>query len=306
MNFVAEKTIISENGFDGLKSINANWVAWVPYAFCDVKTGQLEQNPDWQWKGETIEGVEAAISLAQKNGLKVMLKPHVWLSDHSFTGTMHLEKDAWKRWQKDFSTYILNFAKLAQKNKVALFCIGTEQFASIKNDPGFWLQLIKQIREVYTGKLTYAANWDTYKNCTFWQQLDYIGIDAYMPISEKAIPTKKQLIHNWGFWKRAILATQKKYKRPIIFTEFGYRTTKFATVEPWKGVTEKTYCEPCQAVAFEAVFDVFWSENWFAGGFIWKWFEPKKSVLRENKKSYFIKNKLAEKTVAEHFESYSK
>ncbi|MBL4587376.1 MAG: glycoside hydrolase, partial [Flavobacteriales bacterium] len=282
--------------------INANWVAWVPYAFCDVKTGHLKQHTDWQWKGETPEGTVAAIKLAKRNGLKVMLKPHVWLSNHSFTGTMHLKKAQWQIWKTDFEAYILYFAKLAQANNVELFCIGTEQFAAIQHDPEFWLQLITEVRKIYKGKLTYAANWDTYKRCHFWKELDFIGIDAYMPISEKATPTAEQLQRNWKFWKIAIRATSRKYDTPVLFTEFGYRTTEYATTEPWKGVTEHTYCEPCQATAFQAVFNTFWSEEWFAGGFIWKWFEPNRSVSYEHAKSYFAKGKLAEKTITNQFQ----
>jgi homoserine trans-succinylase len=33
-------------------------------------------------------------------------------------------------------------------------------------------------------KLTYAANWDDFDKVPFWNELDYIGIDAYFPLSD--------------------------------------------------------------------------------------------------------------------------
>jgi len=303
-NFVAEKTSVANNGFDDIVRLNSKWVAWNPYAYCDMKTGHIKRSTQWQWAGETMEGCSKAIELARRKGLKFMLKPHVWLSDHSYTGVMALNATQWANWQKGYTEYILDFAKLAQKYQVELFCIGTEQNASIKNDPEYWQGLIKAIRNVYKGELTYAGNWDTYKSCTFWKEMDYIGIDAYFPISEKAAPSVGELQEQWQKWKTDIYGVHKQYNKPILFTEFGYRSTEYTTKEPWKDVTPDNYCESCQAKAFQATFNSLWKEPWIAGGFVWKWFEPNKSVKYENSKSYFIKGKLAEQTIAENFGRY--
>lgn len=86
VNFVAEPSIVSDTGIQTVQEINAEWIAWNPYAFCDVKSGKVHFNASRKWKGETIEGTKKAIVLAHKNGLKFMVKPHIWLSDNSFTG----------------------------------------------------------------------------------------------------------------------------------------------------------------------------------------------------------------------------
>jgi hypothetical protein len=36
------------------------------------------------------------------------------------------------------------------------------------NRPKYWQELILEIRKVYKGKLTYAANWDEFKRVPFW------------------------------------------------------------------------------------------------------------------------------------------
>ncbi len=306
VNFVAEKSAVSVNGFDQLKRINSNWVSWVPYAYCDVKTGNIHQSTKWQWEGESLTGTEKAIKLARDKGLKIMIKPHIWLSDHSFGGRLQMADTNWINWQEDYAHYILTFAQLAEKYQVELFCIGTEQEASTKKNPIFWQNLIQGTREIYSGKITYAANWDEYTRVPFWKELDYIGIDAYFPISTKANPSIIELEKKWNKWKSEIYATYSIYKLPILFTEFGYRTTEYTTKKPWEDVTIDTYCESCQANALQANFNTFWNEQWIAGGFIWKWFEPNKSVRHENEKSFFIKGKLAEEIVAKNYELFLK
>jgi hypothetical protein len=45
-------------------------------------------------------------------------------------------------------------------------CFGTElEFGSQKTQ--YWMQLIQKIKKVYTGKLTYAANWDDFDKVPF-------------------------------------------------------------------------------------------------------------------------------------------
>ena len=60
-----------------------------------------------------------------------------------------------------------------------LFAVGTELKAFAKKRPEFWKQLIQKVRTVYSGPLTYAANWDEYHEISFWQDLDYIGCLLY-------------------------------------------------------------------------------------------------------------------------------
>lgn len=301
VNFVAERSFVQQNGFDDLKTLNAKWVAWIPYAFCEVMNGKLMHGLSWQWAGETKAGTIKAIELARKKGLKVMVKPHVWMSDHSFTGKANFEPEKWKEWQKGYSAYILDFARLAQENKVELFCLGTEHYSSISHDNQYWLGLIEEVRKVYKGKITYAANWDNYDKIPFWNKLDYIGVDAYFPLSDKSQPSIKELEIRWSNWKSKLEALSKANETPVLFTEYGYRCSQFNCKDPWVDVTEDLYCEHCQDNALNALYNSFWSEKWFAGGFLWKWFEANKSIRHESKKSYAVKGKLAGNSVAKAF-----
>ena len=60
---------------------------------------------------------------------------------------------------------------MAEEEKVDIFCIGTELEKFIEHRPAYWRELIAEVRKVYKGKLTYAANWDEYKRVPFWDAL---------------------------------------------------------------------------------------------------------------------------------------
>jgi len=93
------------------------------------------------------------------------------------------EKD-WDNWFESYRKTILHFALMAEKTKAELFCIGTELRSSVKQQPEKWKELIKEIKTIYAGKLTYAANWDcNFDTIDFWNELDYIGIQGYFPIN---------------------------------------------------------------------------------------------------------------------------
>ena len=93
-------------------------------------------------------------------------------------------EDDWQVLENSYTQFILLYAMLAQEIDAELFCIGTELEKFIEKRPQYWSNLIKEIKKVYKGKLTYAANWDEFKRTPFWSDLDYIGIDAYFPVSD--------------------------------------------------------------------------------------------------------------------------
>ena len=105
-----------------------------------------------------------------------------------------------------------------------------------------WIRLIRKTREVYSGQLTYAANFDNYRNVGFWPELDLIGINSYFSLranmSEASDPTR-QLEHFTRSWE-SILGQIRQFKQsqkiddmPFLFTELGYTFRRHSTVEPW-------------------------------------------------------------------------
>ena len=105
-----------------------------------------------------------------------------------------------------------------------------------------WRQLIADVREVYSGELTYAANFDQYDMVTFWDALDYISINAYFPLRRIWQPgtTAEDLYPvfetRWAAILRSIrqLAQESGWgDKRILFTELGYVYRKDSTIQPW-------------------------------------------------------------------------
>jgi hypothetical protein len=137
----------------------------------------------------------------------------------------------------------------------------------------YWFSLITEIRKVYKGKLTYAANWDEFKRVPFWGKLDFIGVDAYFPLTDLKSPSIADFETGWQKHKTEIKAVQVRFKKPILFTEFGYRSVDYTGKKPWESNRiEGGFNLKAQENGLQALYNQFWNEEWFAGGFVWKWF----------------------------------
>ena len=272
INLVAPIKQIEEKTFLELDNYNINAVALVPYAFVTIEKASITYSYNKQWWGESPEGIKACIKIARKYRKKLMLKPHLWVNHHFYTGNLNFKTpQEWQNWEADYEQYILEYAQIAKEEGVELFCFGTELGNAIAQRPDYWFQLIIKIKQIYTGKLTYAANWDDFEKVPFWHKLDYIGIDAYFPLSDAENPTLSQLKTGWKKHYLKMETCQKKWNKKILFTEFGYRNSNFSAKEPW---TENNSYPNTQAQvnAYQAIFDTFKDTKWFAGGFIWKWY----------------------------------
>ena len=125
---------------------------------------------------------------------------------------------------------------------------------------------------MYDGKLTYASNWDNFENITWWDELDYIGVDAYFPLSEGDHPSIAQIKEGWSPIKQQLKFFSEKWGKPILFTEFGFQSVDGAVGKHWEVTkTSEHFNVQLQADAYEATFRTLAQESWWAGGFFWKW-----------------------------------
>jgi hypothetical protein len=107
-----------------------------------------------------------------------------------------------------------------------------------------WRDLIAEVREVYSGRLTYAANFDQYRAVGFWDALDVLGINGYFPLRSAFEPgedpqeLEPQLRTSWQRILREIDTFRRErdlQRLPVVFTELGYTPRAGATIQPWVG-----------------------------------------------------------------------
>lgn len=276
ITLVAPPSPIGQAEMDALGEVNTEWIALVPYGFSrGTDEPKIRYNLDRQWWGEKQEGIEKCIALAHQNGIKVLLKPQVyihgsWVGDVSFDN----EED-WKAWEDGYREYIHFYGRLAADNDVDMFCIGTEYKLAVQRRPEFWRAIIREVRAYYPGALIYSSNWDGYEKVTFWDDLDYIGISAYFPLTEDKTPTVEKLLSEWKPIKKKLANFSAQQGKKMVFTEYGYLTIDGCAWRAWeleKGVRNRTINQQAQANAYHALLLSFWSEEWWGGGFLWKWF----------------------------------
>jgi hypothetical protein len=303
LSFVASKNHVVSETIKPVLNINANWVALMPFGFIqNLNNPNLAYNANRQWWGEKLEGVKEAAKVFKQKNVKSMLKPQIWVRGGSFTGNIKMNSETdWQLFETKYESFILAYAKVAAEEGIEMFCIGTELNGFVVSRPVYWRNLILKIRKIYKGKLTYAANWDTYQNPEFWEQLDFIGIDAYFPLSDKKTPSVNELIQAWAPIKKEIHNFSSKKRKPIIFTEFGYRSIDYTARKPWDSNFDGGFNIEAQQNSLNAIFDSFWMEDWFQGGFLWKWFDNYSTSGGNGHKGYTIQNKNTEKLVKERF-----
>ncbi|SMG31090.1 glycoside hydrolase family 113 [Arenibacter troitsensis] len=307
VSFVASRDKVAQEHVDAVRNVNAKCAAVMPFGFIrDMDSPEIIFDTSRQWFGETRTGARQYIDILHQNGLKVMLKPQIWISRGAFTGALKMKSEEnWKALEASYDKFILAYATLAQETNADAFCIGTELEQFVSHRPEYWTQLIQKIRGVYKGKLTYAANWDEYGRTPFWEDLDFIGIDAYFPLSDEKTPTVEQLRKGWQPHKEKIKALSKAKNKPIIFTEYGYRSNDYTAKKPWLvDHSQDDVNLEAQTNATKAIFEEFWKEEWFAGGFVWKWFIDHEKAGGKNDNRFTPQNKPAQEVIKNYYNIY--
>ena len=119
-------------------------------------------------------GIREIVDRIKPLGMQVIIKPHIWIGHYSSDGQTRDyigfdTEEKWVQWEAAYTDFIMHYARLSEEIEAPLFVVGTELANVARTRPGFWRTLIAQVRAVYSGKLTYAANWwKDYEEVPFW------------------------------------------------------------------------------------------------------------------------------------------
>lgn len=250
---------------------------------------------------DTVEDKALAHSInkAHSLGMKVMLKPHVDVKTGEWRGEIIPSEE----WFTSYKGFLVHYAQLAAKYNVELFSVGTElSNITIPKWQGLWDEIIKEVKQVFPGRLVYSANWNEYKSVGFWDKLDFIGIDAYFPLTAKKDPTKEELISAWQ--KNAseidVWLQEKGLNKPVIFTEIGYCSADGTNIQPWVDlakVSPVTIDQQEQADSLDTMLTVCSRFPWFKGFYWWSYFPQE----RWSPLGYTIRGKKAEEIFSAWF-----
>jgi hypothetical protein len=250
-----------------------------------------------QRKVPTPQRVEKLIRLAHELNLRVVVMPMVLLENASsgeWRGVIRPRVP--DKWWEDYENFILFYAKIAEKAKAEAFIIGTE-LNTLSEEVKRWRKLIGKVRQVYSGRITYSANWDYYTKVQWWGDLDMIGMTTYYDLVGDKKPSLEVLLKAWQPIKKDILSWQRKFGRPILFTEVGWPNQEGCAKSPWNYYGSTKPDPAAQANCFEAFFQTWQNEQAVAGVIVWEWRNLPGMTGGPEDTSYFPGGKPAMKVI---------
>ncbi len=314
VSWVGGRRVMPDSALAEARDLGIEWLALTPFGWMENhSTPSVRLNRRARLWGESDQGLRTTARQARALGFQLMLKPHLWLTRPVASGWIGVidfdTEEEWQKWEADYRTFILHYAELAQSEDMAILCIATELSNPVRSRPRFWKSLIEEIRTVYSGKLTYAANWyQDYDVVDIWPNLDYIGVNAYFPLTDRHGPSISEIMTGWIPHIERISRLSEEHGKPVLFTEVGYKNTPGSTIRPWewpprrrRGIAEPPpddhrVDQDEQVNAYEALFRSVGRLPWFRGMFIWKWY-PDSSRIAEDRIEFSPQNKEAEQVL---------
>lgn len=299
---------IDGSELDILVANNVNWIVQTPFGWqsaLDDPEIRLSHGANRNYWGESDAGIESTTMLARARGIHTLLKPHLWVRRGAWPGDVAMKSEEdWERWFESYRTFILHYAKVAEQNGIEAFCVGTELRNASTTHEREWRRIISEVRGVYHGRLTYAANWHgEYDVIGFWDDLDFIGVQAYFPLVTHERPTLDELEAGWSEYVQELERISTRFGKPIVFTEIGYRSTPTAAIEPWTWPDRRSPVAPTvdletQARCFEAFFVSVWTRRWVEGAYVWKWYPHHDRAGGHDDADFTPQNKPAQDVIA--------
>ena len=277
----------SDLSLENMRAVGTDTVALNFWWFQDTVNSNAMAE-DFSRYSSTVSSIEHAIDHIHSLGMKVLLKPMLDVDDGTWRAFINPSNP--DLWFTNYTNYLGMFADIAEAKGVDLFSIGCEMNAL--EHPAHnarWANLISNLRSRYSGALTYSANHSPafdpdgpgpltdvgggFDAVGWWDQLDYIGIDAYFSIANHPNATLSELAAAWDARANSIEAWRNANHptKQVIFTEVGYRSLGGSTQAPWGQDFGLGIDLQEQADAYEALLSVLSARSWWDGAFWWSW-----------------------------------
>lgn len=232
------------------------------------------------WNTPTDEALRAGIQTAHALGLKVILKPHIDPQD----GAWRANISPWNRtaWFASYKAMLMHYARLAQDMYVSGMVVGTELITvatatAHPDNTAAWKSMIQEVRTVFSGTLSYSANWgsgdfaEEVPDIHFWDALDYIGISGYYE-HHTGGNSVAELKNSWQRWNtEKIKPVSDAWGKPVVFTELGYRSVSGTRFAPWDPRRGGSYDSTEQENLYEALFSYWNDYGYLRGVSLWDW-----------------------------------
>jgi len=255
---------------------------------------------------------------AHKAGLKVFLKPLVVCEEDDCTMVNILPSNI-SEWFASYTTYITSLASLSERVGVDVLSVALELQLFSGHHRDEWVKVIDAVKRQYSGVITYCSIFYPVEtqNITFWDHLDFISMDTYLPLWDGVSAFPSQIVMNARYkyylgrvdaWHQSLPSNVSKL--PIVLSEVGYPSSIEGLITPYLSAPDTcngTWASnlTVQRMAWEAVLTTVASTDVVQGVVVF-WFDnPSSSDYCPNKAnnnwgcSWDVRGKPAEKTIAD-------
>ena len=256
----------------------------------------------------TDQSLVDGINYIHSQGMHVALKFQDLPNDGNWSA--YINPGDRNSWFTNYGNAVAHFAQIAQSTGVEEIVIGEELLDMSEDNvngtnTSNWFSLIGRMRSIYSGQLTYSANWggsdftNEKSHIKFWSALDQIGISAYFNLyGDNSVSNLESQWNNWNMSDVTPLAQQ--WGKPVIFTEIGYKTLTTANQNPWMWWQGGGQDQNAQANDYQALFD-YWNKYPFMQGvYLWDW-SSDPNAGNGGDIDYTPQNKMAQGTMATWF-----
>lgn len=173
---------------ESMKLMSQHSVNWTAIAYATEQATAFSTGiPFDQEPTVTDDEIVWAIREAHSLGMKVCLKPVVNVADGTWRAHIGFfdwdvpNEPSWTQWFASYTDFLLHAARIAEAEGCEMLCIGCEMVRA-DGQEAHWRGLIAEVREVYSGPITY--NCDKYQedHVTWWDAVDVISSSGYYPI----------------------------------------------------------------------------------------------------------------------------
>lgn len=289
--------------------MGANWVSVTPYGrVLDLAPTGI----DWSFESrfsDNRKAVLAAIRQAHAEGLHVLLVPHLWVESGEWRGKINPGGEkAWRGWARAYRAFLLAWAEVAREGAADMLSIGVElgSWVTGVHATGFF-PIVADVRKVYSGPLTYSANWDDVEETIILPVLDVIGINAFYPLAQREGAELTELVAGGRRVADRVRRLAELWHKPVLFTELGYTTRADPAVRPWEWpdqMTGVTVDQRAQADAYRGLLAPLLGEPSFMGFFVWRFYADPDDVSQEAEWGFSPRGKLAELVLRDAFRGH--
>ena len=290
-----------------LKRGGANWVSVTPFArLWSLTSTRIKMDFEAEYQ-ENRTNLARMVAQAHALGLRVLLVPHLWVETGGWRGRVDPgSKRGWRAYHRSYRAFVLRWARFAADTGVDALSVGVECASWSGRFVEVWRSLIRDVRAVYGGTLTYSANWDEAANVIFWDRLDVVGVNAFFPLSDGKGASSDVYARYARRHADTLADLVESLGKPVFFSEVGYTTRKDAAVEPWLWPDDMVNVEIDEdepARALRAVVDAFIPKEWFLGFFVWRYYANLDDVSQEARWGFSPHGKRAQHTLRRVFQA---